>query len=278
MASADRKVLLQSVDLKLARAAAQADSLASQVSAWTQTQPIKGECRLRDGRLGFRLIMSDFSEPAPLHDWGLQAGECIHNLRSSLDNLAFALARIERDPPAKPRQVAFPIYIDKLEYEKNGSGQRQIAQLPSAARDLIYRMQPFQRTGPDGMPDTDPLLLLQWLNNNDKHQVPAVVLLAPAEIRHQATCQFYSEEDAAANVPPNGIVWGGPIKPGVVLFEHITTKPVKSVSGDFACRAVIALETPKEPAPLVKILLELHGYVALVVSQFRHFFEVPPRA
>ena len=86
--------LIRSVDLKLARADSQVGALADQISAWTSGNPISARCELREGRLGYRLILEHFVETAPLNDWGLLVGECGYNLRSALDNLAFALARL----------------------------------------------------------------------------------------------------------------------------------------------------------------------------------------
>lgn len=116
-------------------------------------------------------------------------------------------------------------------------------------------------------------MLLQWLNNSDKHQVPSIVLIAPTEIAHSASIIFYSDEDASANVPPDATIWAGPLKPDVVLLEHRTNRPVKLVSGKWEGHAIIAMQTNHELVSVEKTMLLLCNYTALAVDQFRGFFE-----
>ncbi len=261
------------VELKLNRAGAQIQSLALSISAWVANNPITADCKLRDGRLGFQLIQKDFVAPAPLAEWGLLLGECVHNLRSALDNLAFALARVHRDPPEKPQRIAFPIYQEKTQFEKQGRGN--IDQLPGSAAALIERLQPFQRDGSPafGTPERDALVLLQWLSNADKHRVSSVVLIAPTSLTHKVSALFQSDEDAAANVPPDTTIWAGPLQSGAVLLEWRTNKPIASVSGGFEGNAIVAIQTMHEPAALTPTLQTLHQYTALIVSQFGHFLQ-----
>lgn len=265
--------LIRSVELKLNRAGSQVHLLSQSISTWVAHNPITADCKLRDGRLGFQLIQKDFAENPPLDEWSLLLGECVHNLRSALDNLAFALARVRLDPPEKPNRIAFPIYQDRGLFEKNGRGN--IDQLPDAAAVLIERLQPFQRNGtPEfGTPDRDALVLLQSLSNADKHRVPSVVLLAPTDLSHNASTVFYSDEDASANVPPDATIWAGPLQPGVVLIELRTNKPIESVSGKFEGHAIVAIQSPIESVAVAPTLMALHQYTALVISQFGSFFK-----
>jgi len=188
--------LLRSVDLKLARADFQVRTIADQISGWCSKNPITGRCELRDDRLGYRLIVEDFAETAPLDAWGLITGECVHNLRSSLDNLAFALARLRQDPPTNPAAIHFPICQDRSTFEKSDRVRRSLDQIPAETASRVERLQPFQRNRSDeeGTPETDALAQLQWLNNNDKHRVPSVVLIAPTEVSHpilrSSQCQW----------------------------------------------------------------------------------------
>ena len=262
----------KSVELKLERAAAQVRSLEEAVTSWVIANPLVATCELREGRLGFRVTQQEFLQPAPLDHWGLLAGECVHNMRSALDNLAFALARLNRDPPDRPRGVAFPIYTEKALFEKNG--RKNIDQLTQPASELIEKVQPFQRDGSPafGTPDRDALVLLQWLSNNDKHQVPSVVLIAPTETSHSFNAAFQSEEDAAANVPPDATFWAGPLSAGAVLLEYRTTRPLASAGGKFEGKAIVAIQTSLEPQAIVPALRALNQYVALVCAQFQHFF------
>lgn len=265
--------LIRSVDLKLARADSQVGALADQISAWTSGNPINVRVELREGRLGYRLILQDFAETAPLDDWGLLIGECVHNLRSALDNLAFALARLLRDPPSRPEQIAFPIYQDRSKFEKHG--RVKLDQMPPEAGSLIERLQPYQRdkVEVEGTPDTDALVRLQLLNNQDKHRIPSVVLIVPESIKHAWHVDFQSEEDARANEPPDATGWLEALYPGVVLLEYRTNRPIAKVTGNFDMRAVVSMQITDKRAPAVPTMRDLSYYTALIVAQFRGFFE-----
>lgn len=134
--------MLTSIDLKLKRADQHIQRLAKEIPEWSAKNPVKCNCVLNEGRLGFKLILDKFDEPSSLGDWALSAGECIHNLRSSLDNLAFALARIKQDPPPKPRAIKFPIYQEESQF--NGQAKSTLDQLSTQASDLIKKYNHFK--------------------------------------------------------------------------------------------------------------------------------------
>jgi hypothetical protein len=264
--------LMWSVDAKLARASTQVAGLLQSVTAWTTANAISARCELREGRLGYRLILEGYPTSPPLIEWGLITGECVHNLRSALDNLAYALARLHRDPPGRPKDVAFPIYREKKKFDDKG--KKNVAQIPKQAAAVLERIQPFQRDGSlqEGRAENDPLLMLQSLNNTDKHRVPSVVLLAPASLSHVHEIEFRNDDEAAANAPPDFTVWTGPLKPSVVLVEMRTKHPVASVKGRSDIHAVVALETDDGPRPLDQVLKPLLVYSGMIVDQFRAFF------
>ena len=263
---------VRSVDLKLARARMQAKTLANSVSIWASENPIGGRCELRELRLGCRLIVEDLKKPSMVDEWGLLLGECIHNLRSSLDNLAFALARLRRAPPERPSKIAFPIFETRAEFERRG--RANIDQLPDQAVALIELIQPFQRNGSieRDSPDLDALVHLQRLNNTDKHRIPTVVLIAPTNVAHSVQVEFSSEEDAVANTPPDTTLWAGPLEPGVVLLDYRTNRPIVSVKGRFDGQAVVAIQTPKGFEQVDTYVPGIAYYTGLVVEQFRPFF------
>jgi len=211
-------------------------------------------------------------ENIPINEWDTQFGECIHNLRSSLDNFAFALARLKEDPPLRQKSICFPIYTKKEEFINNG--RRNIDQLPSDASELIEKLQPFNRDGSEefGRPEDDPLVILTELYNSDKHRIPSVVLITPTQIGQEVCVKFYTEEDASANIPPNATVWVGPLKPGAVLFEYKTTAPIESVEGKYDFEAVVGIQYKEQYLHIIPLLKQLHYYVNLVFSQFYKFF------
>jgi len=123
-------------------------------------------------------------------------GDALHDMRSALDYLVWGLAvREGGDPPLHAREVGFPIRTDRADFFN--ATNRQIGELPAAARAAIEELQPFH--GP-------PHDLLRWLNelsNVDKHRT---LHLAAAAV---SSARFY----------PAGI-------PGPVTLEDFYSGPV----------------------------------------------------
>jgi len=97
-------------------------------------------------------------------------------------------------------------------------------------------------------------------------------LIAPKTISHSVQVEFGSEEDAAANVPPDTTVWAGPLEPGVVLLDYKTNRPIASVKGRFDGHAVVAVQTQKGFEQVDTYIQGIKYYTGLVVDQFRPFF------
>lgn len=264
---------LRPVELKLARAQVQIDELRATLGRWSSANPIVGRGELSEDRMTFRLI-AEASEFAPdLERFGVAIGETVHNLRSALDNLAFALARLHADPPVKPRHIAFPIFKDVASY-RSSLAVASLAQLPTGAAALIEKMQPYHRdeTAVEGSPETDPLVLLQELSNDDKHRIPSLALLLPREIEMHLGVEFYSDADAAENVPPVVTVWGDAIRNGVPLIEQRTNKPICRAFGTASYDAIVAVRVGNFIDPVDELMTKLHRYVGLVVAQFAPMF------
>lgn len=121
----------------------------------------KGRVRVRIKKVG--------EIPQQWHVW---IGECVHDMRSALDHLAYVLnvAGSGKDPPANNRGSEFPIFDDRLAYRgKRGvrGAANMIKCFPRGARTRVERLQPYHR-GND--PETRRLWELRELANIDKHR------------------------------------------------------------------------------------------------------------
>lgn len=127
-------------------------------------------------------------EATPESDWGLIAGDCLHNGRSALDYLVvrlFALATMKR--PRDIGSIQFPIYDDPKRFN---SATAEMRKTPSFNGYLarIEELQPFNRgnasiwgTHPQEHPPIPPMPVFHYLpialnrlsalNNIDKHRV-----------------------------------------------------------------------------------------------------------
>jgi hypothetical protein len=89
-------------------------------------------------------------------------GDVVHELRTALDNVAWALAQ-RAGFAGNPRKIQFPISLDASDF----AGRRAtLTEIFGAAVDVLEQVQPYH--------DRPGLRWLQHLNNVDKHE--AVVL------------------------------------------------------------------------------------------------------
>jgi hypothetical protein len=150
-------------ELKFARALQHARLLQSQIEAWNAITPISTDKTVADDGLSADIVLRLRTEP-PLHDWSLTLGDCLHNLRSSLDALAWEFSHLDGRSPAKPRDVQFPICNTSAEW--NRALNSRIESVPSELQGRIKLTQPFmyEQSG------NSALLLLSKLDIQDKHR------------------------------------------------------------------------------------------------------------
>jgi hypothetical protein len=101
----------------------------------------------------------------------LIAGDCIHNLRSILDNLIWQLGILSGCSKTKLNNLAFPTC-------DFGAWKKKFNYLPQSAVDLIGSLQTDQPYKGRNDPDSHPLRILNRLWNDDKHKVPVLMLTA----------------------------------------------------------------------------------------------------
>lgn len=259
---------IDNVFLKLNRASERAAAFTENVAAFCRDHPITLDAQLREGRLGVNLVCQMDGMIVPLKEWSVELGEIVYSLRSALDNLIYVCALTRADPPPRPRDLQFPIVQDPKQY---ATAVRNIApQLPVDIADLLEKVQPYHRSRSDveGSPEHDPLVLLNWISNHDKHRMPVPFLVPPKEIKFAQSCEFASEADAAANVPPDVVVHAGPLSHGAILLEHRTKHPVSKVSGQFTITAHVAFESHAGPREIYEATGQLIWYTRLVVDEF----------
>jgi hypothetical protein len=96
---------------------------------------------------------------------GVILGDCLHNLRSTLDHLMWQVTLLDGGTPDDATQ--FPI-ASKSEAQFDAIAERRIPGLSEAHRALVKRAQPYHAG--DGA-DAHPLAVLATLSNIDKHRV-----------------------------------------------------------------------------------------------------------
>jgi hypothetical protein len=253
------------VELKIGRARLHGQTLRDSIEEWLNKKPLTATSEFIEGRTGYRLVVDEFSSPPLLEHWALLVGDCVHNLRSALDNLVYGLARIKADPPRDPRSIQFPIFASREAFQKSGAARATLEQLPARAAELVTAWQPFHRDSAAHIA-ADALNLLHHLSNQDKHRLPQVVLLSVNQRDHEVQLKFDSDEDAQAFVsgPPKVELRTSPIEAGTPLIQVVGSKRIADMRGKVTVEAVPAIQT----------LVALEGVIPVVDALGRHVTEI----
>lgn len=149
---------------KLVRATEHFQALKAAVleySGWNRSVVPEYEASTRRYLARFKLL-----KPLPRR-WSLILGDAIHNVRSSLDALVFALASRHSGPLSsqEAKDVQFVIADNAQEFGKQKA--RRLGRLSPAAQDLIEAMQPYV---PCSWHGGNPLGAIRDLDNTNKHR------------------------------------------------------------------------------------------------------------
>lgn len=103
----------------------------------------------------------------------LAFGDAVHQLRSSLDHIVYALIQPLTTDPKALRKIDFPIYVDEDRFRASQSVGYLRRLLSPAQFTEIEQSQPYKRQ--TAKPDDDWLWVLGELDNIDKHRSILVV-------------------------------------------------------------------------------------------------------
>jgi len=154
---------LGSAWLKLDRADKHLNELLRKVDAFAERQPYTSERHL-DRNRGLHIYRVNLPRKPP-RTWGPVIGDAVHNMRSSLDHLAWALACLTTSNPS--RKTAFPIF-ERWNDRSPRNFASMVRQMPDAAKQAVDELQPYKHGELAGK---HPLAVLSYLSNRDKHQL-----------------------------------------------------------------------------------------------------------
>ena len=163
-------MLLRDSRAKLGRAQHHFDTIETEINAFIQTKRYRLVVDKPTDNL--RIIRLESAPEIPTERWGLLVGDCIHNLRSALDYIAWRLAGSDR----ADTNTQFPIFTTREGWQRQGV--RRIRGMKTEARALIERTQPFHST----TPDLALLNVIRILDDTDKHKLITVVAAAPSSL------------------------------------------------------------------------------------------------
>jgi hypothetical protein len=175
-------------ELKLLRAKARLQEIDTFCKEWVKSDGNTCRFDMDPDRPGYVIVSASAVQP-PVDPLSLMIGECLHNIRSALDLLAYELACAHTEP--LPHEIAetseFPIFGDEDKSGQSGvgsslfnrisrrtgqpvagSGRFKIRGMHPAAQDLIERLQPYQRGAAFR---EDSLWRLHTLDRVNKHRL-----------------------------------------------------------------------------------------------------------
>jgi hypothetical protein len=259
---------LEGCDAKVRRAREHLDALYAEIGAFIESEPHEIVSEFDAETLTRTFALRVLKEPDETA-WAVLLGDFVHNLRSALDHLIWQLVLLNSAKPGDQNQ--FPICSHGTTYwcaKKDGSPSvrdRMLRGMADRHRTVIDGVQPYRR-GHDA--PKDPLALLNWLSNVDKHRVLHPTFLAVIEPN------------------PDDYVVEGDDTAGVAEFEF-NSGPLKD--GAEVLRVRVRSENPnakvhvKAPIPMgigfgeralrAQILGNLLGHVGLILDAFRVEFE-----
>jgi hypothetical protein len=179
-----------SFQLKLDRASEHLESVKAQERLWAQGNP----CRVWtefDIQSGYYRIWAEALRPPPI-TLAPVIGDCLHNLRSALDNLAYELAlahKGERLSRSMANDSAFPMFRTKSAFDDQG--KPMIRGIRPEAKTIIEGLQPYYRGYQQDF-STSTLWWLRELSNSDKHRLPHLAVATVERIT-----LFFSDPSAA---------------------------------------------------------------------------------
>ena len=174
---------------RLQRALYHLDSLEAEIAAWIEERPYR-TWREPEVDNTKKVVWVEVSDTPP-SELSLIVGDCLHNLRCSLDNLVLelAIARNKGRPVSSSVESdsGFPIFLDqnpsKLDNMLRGIDPR--------AKAVIEGLQPYTRRE---LAKTDPLWWLNKLENMDKHRLPHLVFFTPESLGFIVRGDYVTDE------------------------------------------------------------------------------------
>ena len=186
-----------SIDLKVWRAEAHQKALHDEFALIDKIGLVRFETKIE--REGLDHSFHPMATPGIPDSFLAKLGDCLHNLRSALDHLAYNLVRVSGPNP--DNQVTFPVCPNEFRIDKCTGAEEpalKIAVRPDI-REWIDSVQPYKGT------DTGRrLLTLHDLDVIDKHRSQLVAVFAATGTRKTLTHDNVSD---ALRFPLGRVTW-----------------------------------------------------------------------
>jgi hypothetical protein len=275
---------LHGVWLKLDRAKAHVDALRADVFEASDGDPTKVTLARRFDADAKAVLLYVKRLPEIRDSYGVLIGDAIHNVRSALDHLWWALAvrHLKREPTDdEAKEIQFPIFT-RPSFLKPGVWENHpyLRHVSDEAAAKAKTMQPFLIPNPTSKPMVivDYLALLAELSNVDKHRfihaavtVPQQAVLVPPTTFDDCTPVWVDAGKQALSIDVHNFERDPTIKlDDVVVRLYVIPNgpnPDVDLKADFTC--VISLQIPS--GIVLRMLDAMDGIGEHVLGCVREF-------
>lgn len=250
-------------DLKWSRGKSHVAALQSRFDEWLASAPLSVEGVLCENRQGIDLV-ARVPRGIPKHEWSLDLGDALHNLRSAFDAVAWGMAHFNDAEPTHPQKVAFPICENEQQWDR--AVKAWIGEIHPEFQERLRIMQPFTYLSAGGV---SMLSMLHDLDIQDKHRD---VLTVSADIPHiNLTASFEYEDHDTQATPRVDLLSGTKFEDGAVLGTIHAGAPI-SLVGRMLLRPGIRVlliyrDTPHDVMPILQqFVLEARRHLDILLS------------
>lgn len=232
-----------------------------------------------DGR-GYNFYLPPV-QPLDADRWSLVLGDFLFNLRSALDQLVYQLHVLKYGGGTLPNEVeklsAFPIRskapLDSKRNPLTTDKWGTIKQLPEPQRAMVERFQPYIRRNDSLVSRRGALLMLDTLNNVDKHRRLHVV----RHVVSDSTAPVFPKHFGFTAKPRLSTAVEGGAQVDAWRFTYMPQYRLHELSQQVYMHSVSLQEVLDEPLmgrtfPVFELTRKLHNEVLGVIVPFRSFF------
>ena len=242
------------------RAHEQIETLEREINEWFASINIQMYLKEAPGQHWPWLVVhpSDYIPPIRL---SVLAGECVHNMRSALDNLICGLA-LTQDRDAKCTGTAFPILKDEADWNKKAGGY--LKGVSNAAREVIRKLQPWIDTT-----TPHPLVILNNLSNIDKHRTLNFTLA----YNRDATFEVHCNNGAVIQLRADKPQYFGDLQTFTLPIDKRLLKPSAHIRASGTSILTFREESDWDDMPVRQLLASCFDYIERkVLAELRRFF------
>jgi hypothetical protein len=216
---------------------------------------------------------------------GAVIGDYIHDLRSTLDHLAFELSFLDTGGKIPPRTIAFPCCRVRkyatgspLAWDSNTT-RKKLSGINARHRAMIYRAQPcYRRKDTPSSSRTvarrrrNALADLEDFWNHDKHRTLEPVASTPFDIRAEVI--GIRDCEPLADLVVRQEVLGRPIEGGAEVYSVRVRPTGPNPQMEVVCRVGV-LVTFRNGLPVLDVLPRLGNWVSSAIAFWASEFESP---